>query len=462
MSPKAWLNSMRKYVNERESANWEAPTLRGQCILFREVVSQAPDKFTDLIKQIAYDELIPLAYAQAGLEGLIQAGRIDDAVCVLEHMFIAVNHDINSDHRGFCIRTLLFALDNIVKQDQIPKLVVQLLCQALLAAKESKLEEYQKDQDTLTIGINQPRGQAGHLLVRCAREDSEYKEDIFSAIEAVAGTASVYTRAGILAEMAYLNFLDQHRNVRLFKNLICDYDPRLMALPIHNYNPLVYFVNYALEELMEFFRHAVECPNCYPQQIIILFLAWSHNNRDERIKEMLDTMCNASQEARLSLLRFLSSLDESINEDALLYIQSLMKTQFESLELGKAFDQMFYHIDQWPREYQEKIIDTYMNTLFFRYETSGLIHFLAGYAIKDPEQTLRWLEKILDISPSSEAYVWNQIIEVIIQAYNGIKAFNQPDYKDALEYAMDLIDMIMQHPSNRYMISGFMNKLDNE
>ena len=462
MSPKAWLNSMRKYVNERESVNWEAPTLRGQCILFREVVIQAPDKFTDLIKQIAYEELIPLAYAQAGLEGLIQAGRIDDAVCVLEHMLIAVNHDINSDHRGFCIRTLLFALDNIVKQDHIPKLVVQLLCQTLLDAKESRLEEYQKDPDDIMIGINQPRGQAGHLLVRCAREDSRYKENIFSAIEAVADTASVYTRAAILAEMAYLNFLDQDRNVRLFKNLMYDYDPRLMALPVHDYNPLVYFVNYALEELMEFFRHAVECPNCYPQQIIILFLAWSHNNRDERIKEMLDKMCNTSQEARLSLLHCLGSGEQNINEDMFFYILSLMKPQFDSPELGNAFDRMFYHIDQWSQEYQEKIIDTYMNTLFFRYETSGLIHFLAGYAIKDPEQTLRWLKKILQTPPHSESYIWSQIVEVIIQAYNGLKAFNQADYQDALEYAMDLIDMIMQHPSNRYMISDFMNKLDNE
>ena len=462
MSPKAWLNSMRKYVNERESANWEAPTLSGQCILFREVVIQAPDKFTDLIKQIAYDELIPLAYAQAGLDGLIQAGRIDDAVCVLEYMLVAVNHDINSDHRGFRILALLFALDNIVKQDRIPKLVVQLLCQTLLDAREPQREEYQKDQDAITIGINQPRGQAGRLLVRCAREDSRYKEDIFSAIEAVADTSSVYTRAAILMEMALPNFLDQDRNVRLFKKLMSDYDPRLMALPVHNYNPLVYFVNYALEELMEFFRHAVECPNCYPQQVIILFLAWSHNNRDERIKEMLDTMCNASQEARLSLLGFLASVEQNMNEDILSYILSLMKPEFYSPELAEVFDRMFYHIDQWPQEYQEKIIGTYMNTLFFRYETCGLIHFLAGYAIKYPEQTLRWLEKILEIPPSSKAYVWNQIIEVIIQAYNGIKALNQPDYQDALEYAMDLIDMIMQHPSNRYMISAFMNKLDNE
>lgn len=462
MSTKAWLNSMRKYINERESANWEAPTLRGQCILFREVVIQAPDKFTDLIQQIVYEELIPLAYTQAGLEGLIQAGRIDDAVCVLEHMLIAVNHNINSDHRGFCIRTLLFSLDNIVKQDHIPKLVVQLLCQTLLDAKESKLEEYQKDPDNIMIGINQPRGQAGHLLVRCAREDSRYKENIFSAIEAVADTASAYTRAAILAEMAYLNFLDQDRNVRLFKNLMYDYDPRLMALPIHNYNPLVYFVNYALEDLMEFFRHAVECPNCYPQQIIILFLAWSHNNRDERIKEMLDKMCNTSQEARLSLLHFLGSGEKNINEDILFYILSLMKPQFDSPELGNAFDRMFYHIDQWSQEYQKKIIGTYINTLFFRYKTHGLIHFLAGYSIKDPEQTLRWLKKILQTPTHSESYIWSQIVEVIIQAYNGLKAFNQADYQDALEYAMDLIDMIMQHPSNRYMISDFMNKLDNE
>ena len=75
---------------------------------------------------------------------------------------------------------------------------------------------------------------------------------------------------------------------------------------------------------------------------------------------------------------------------------------------------------------------------------------------------MRWLEKILLSSPYIEDYIWNQIVEVIIQAYNSIKAFNQPDYQDALEYAMDLIDMIMQHPSSRDMIFDFMNKLDNE
>lgn len=461
MSIEDWRKSMRQYTSDID-VRWDYPTLRGQSTRFREVVNRIPDKFTGLIKEIAQDEAIPMAYPLAGLEGLIQAGRVDDAVCVLEYILIAVNHDINSDYRGFCIRTLLFALDSIVKQDHIPEQVVQLLCQTLLDAREPQREEYQKDQDAITIGINQPRGQAGRLLVRCAGEDSRYKEDIFRVIEAVADTASVYTRAAILMDMALLNFWDQDRNVRLFKKLMYDYDPRLMALPVHNYNPLVYFVNYALEEPMEFFHHTVECPDCYPQQVIILFLAWSHNRRDERIKDMLDAVCNTSQEARLSLLRFLSSLDERIDEDALLYIQGLMESQFDSPELGKAFDQMFYHIDKWPQEDQVRITDAYIKTPLCRYEISGLIHFLAGYAIKEPEQTLGWLEKILYTSLSSESYIWDQIIEVIIQAYNGIKIFNQSDCQGALEHAMDLIDRVMQHPNNRHMIASFMVKLDNE
>lgn len=461
MSIRNWRRSMRQYISDINFRNWNQPTLSGQSERFREAVSLTPDKFTDLIKEIAQDETIPMAYPMAGLKGLIEADKIDDAMCILQYILAAVNQDINSDHRGFCIRTLLFTLDSIVKQDHIPELVVQLLCQTLLDAREPQREEYQKDQDAITIGINQPRGQAGRLLVRCAREDSRYKEDIFSVIEAVADTSSVYTRAAILMEMALLNFWDQDRNVRLFKKLMYDYDPRLMALPVHNYNPLVYFVNYALEELMEFFGHVIECPDCYLQQVIILFLAWSHNNRDERIKKMLDIICNASQEARLSLLSFLGSVKQD-DEDILFYILRLMNPKFDSPELGKACDQMFYHIEKWSQASQVRVAGAYISTTLYRHKIRGFIHFLGGYALKDPRQTLEWLEKILRLSPACEAYIWNQIVEIIIQAYNGAKTFNHPDYQEALEYAMDLIDRIMQHPSNRYMISNFMNKLDNE
>ena len=59
-------------------------------------------------------------------------------------------------------------------------------------------------------------------------------------------------------------------------------------------------------------------------------------------------------------------------------------------------------------------------------------------------------------------FIWNHIVEVIIQSYNGIKSFKDRSYLETLEHAMDLIDNIMQSPSNKHLISTFINKLDNE
>jgi len=51
---------------------------------------------------------------------------------------------------------------------------------------------------------------------------------------------------------------------------------------------------------------------------------------------------------------------------------------------------------------------------------------------------------------------------VLIQSYNGIKSFNDSSYQDTLEHAMDLMDAIMKNPNNKYLITNFINKLDNE
>ena len=459
MSIKAWHNSMFKYTND--PFEWEKPSLTGQCHLFRNVVSKEPDKFIELINQIIFDYKIPLAYPQAGMQGLMDAGRWDDAMHVLGNILNAINNDVNTIERGFNICSLLFSLDNIVKQNHVPEIVVKLLCNTLINAKEPEIDKHFHEKEIYNVGINQARGNAGNMLVKCAREET-YKDLIFNTIESVAETASIYTRAAILLNMAILNFQDKNRNVKLFKKLMHDYNPRLMSMPIHHYNPLVYFINYAVDEMTEFFIHAAECPECYREQVIILWLAWSRNNRDERIKILLDNMFNTSQEARISLLDFLKTLDRKINEDAISYILYCMESKFDSSEMGRACDNLFHHIDKWPDEIQFKIADRYINSLLCKHQIKGFIEFLGGYAIKDPVQSLKWLEQILELDIIDDFYIWNHIVDVIIQSYNGIKNFNDNSNQETLERAMDLIDTIMQNPKNKYLISNFINKLDNE
>lgn len=88
MSTEAWLNSMLKYTND--PFDWEKPSLTGQCHLFREVVSKEPDSFLDFIHQITKDNRILIAYVQAGMQGLMDAGRMDDAMHVLEGILEAI------------------------------------------------------------------------------------------------------------------------------------------------------------------------------------------------------------------------------------------------------------------------------------------------------------------------------------------------------------------------------------
>lgn len=459
MSCKTWFHSMLKYNND--PFDWNKPSLTGQCQLFRSVVSGNPDKYIGLIDDAIACEKIPLAYPLAGMQGLVDAGRIDEAEHVLRRVLGIVDNDVNSTIRGFCIHSLLFALSDLVKSGNVTDCVFQLLCNALVNAEEPIEDVHLDEKDVYNVGINQTRGNAGYMLVECAKYE-KYKEDIFSTIESIAEKASVYTRAAILLNMAALNFLDKDRNVKLFNKLMHDYDARLMSMPVHNYNPLVYFINYAIDEMMEFFSHAAKCSDCYVEQVIILWLAWSHNSKDERIKVLLDKMCETSQEARISLLKFLCDLENEVNEEGVGYILYFMDAVFDSPKMGEECDRIFHYIGSWSDDTQTRIAETYVNSPLSKHQIKTFIEYLAGYAIKDPIQALTWLEKILRSYIPDDYFIWNHIVDVIIQSYNGIKSFNDSSYRDTLEHAMDLIDTIMQNPNNKYLISSFINKLDNE
>lgn len=460
MSCKTWHQSMLVYVNN-PFADWERPSLTGQCHLFRSVVGKDPDKFIALIYDVLRDERILLAYPQAGMQGLLDARRINEAITVLKGILEVINYDLNSTIRGFSLHSLLFALSDIPKMEHVPEPVFKLYCKALLDAEEPDTDIHKEDKDIANVGINQSRGNAGYLLVECAKEDC-YGEEIFKTIESIADSASVYTRAAILLNMASLNFIDTKRNVTLFKKLMHDYNPRLMAMPVHNYNPLVYFVNYALDDLIEFFSRVVECKNCHREQVIILWLAWAHNNRDARVKMFLDKVCGTSQEARISLLNFLGTLEHKMNEDAICYILKFLEPQYNTTEIGEAYDGLFLHAEDWAEEYQFRIAEAYVNSIVYKSRCKSFIGFLGGYAIKDPIQTLKWLDKILQNKLPEDYYLTNSIVDVLIQSYNGIKSFNDSSDQETLEHAMDLIDSVMRNPGSKYLINNFVNKLDNE
>ena len=461
MNCTTWYKSMIEYV-DNDHIDWSRPSLMGQCELFRSVVAGNPEKFVSFITEIAKDEKILLAYVISGMRGLVDAKRLSEAENVFSIIVEQIGNDVNSNHRKFDIHSFLFALDDFLKADYVPASLFDFICNSAHFAKEPEEEKAAQDEsDIYNRGINQARGHAANMLVKCYCYD-EFKKQLFETLEKVAEESSVYTRSAILLDMAVLNFLDKERNVALFKKLLHDYDPRLMAMPVHNHNPLVYFVNYAFDEVADYFQKASETPLCYKQVVILLWLAWSHNNHHETARELLDKICSESEDARIALVHFLSSLDRQMNKDAEAYILQFMSEKYESQKLGEQYDNIFLHIDDWPDEIRGSIAIEYINSPLKKYAGRNYMNFLASYAITDPLTSLKWLEIILDSRQPDDYNLWNQTVDVLIQSYNGIKSFDCGEYRDVLERAMDLMDRLMQSKDKWFLITNFIYRLDNE
>lgn len=462
MSCKAWYKSMTKYVDNVHSYDFERPSLEGQNQLFRQVVAENPEKYLNLLDNIVADNNILLCYAESGVRGLVDAKKYVEAGKVFDDIVKVINNNANSGYRGFGIHSFLYVIDAFLKGDYMPKNVFNFLCNVVLNVKESEIKaEDVKEKDIYNTAINQARGHAANMLVECYRF-KEYEDDIFETLEKIAFTASVYTRSAILLNLALLNHLDQQRNVLLFKMLLHDYDDRLLAMPIHNYNPLVYFVNYAVDDMLDVFAHAIDKPWCYKEQVIILWLAWVHNNHREDIKVLLDKMCEMGQESRLSLLQFITQQNVDIDEETFRYILFLMSERFCSEELGHECDFMFRYVKKWKQERQYIIAKTFVESPLIVFTDRGFIDFLAGYAIKDPVQSLYWLECVLQKKNSYDYSIWNSVTDVLIQSYNGIRSFNDIEHQSTLEKTMDLMDRLMMNKDNKLLITNFIRKLDDE
>lgn len=460
MSCKAWLKSMIKYTDDGRTPEMEHPSLTGQCHRFRKVVSEHPEHYLNLLDQIVSKENMPLAYAETGLNGLLDAGRYEEA----EHLFVGIVNvikgDVNACVRGFDLHTFLYSIDKFIHCNQLPEPVYSFLREAVLNASENEVDaDDMAECDICNKAINQSRGHAAYMLVKCSRWD-KYGNSILETLEHIATSASVYTRSAVLLNMALLNHIDKQRNVSLFKCLLHDHDARLMAMPVHNYNPLVYFVKYAVDDLLDFFRHAVAVPACHKEQVILLWLAWSHNNHRHDIRDLLDAVCEESEDARVSLLGFLARLDKNISDDAVNDIICLMNERFVSENLGRQCDTIFHNVKDWPERYQYEVAKAYVASPMSAYSNRGFVGFLASYAIKNPIQALAWLECLLSRGIPKDYSMWNVVTDVLIQSYNGIKSFNDNENQKILESAMDWMDSLLVNKDSKYLITNFIRKLD--
>lgn len=462
MTSAQWLKAMRKYTSNAH-LNFDTPTLQGNSQLFEQTVSTAPEKYVDTIKAILADSEIPNAYAYAGLKGLISA-QYDYSFVeeIYLKMISLLNPDINDNKPSELLSLIRQSEYFVESENPLRKEIVDFLT-LVVREYNDKREDKEEDENESApyqTGINEVRGSACEYLMECYRH-KDYKEVIFSAYETLPGNATIHTRSAVLFKMALLNYLDTNRSLDLYLKLMSDYRPNLMAMPLHNLNPLVYYINYGFDRLIPLFEKAIEIPFCHEEMAPLLWLAWA--KKKEGAEVLLSRMLHSSDKAKAALVNYLvRSHDQKIDQSLVIpWIKFCLLTEQIDGNLSQTYDGIFDDlVPMWPAENREEITSLYISRGWLSKESRDYVKYLGSLALSNPSECLQLLRLSLEACPAlMEGYSSSRIIEILIQAYNGLSDFGSrtPD----LEFAMDLLDDILSNQEHAARLDMFLYQLDN-
>lgn len=463
ITPSQWLKAMRKYT-KNVSQRFDEPTVYGSSHQFEGVVSSEPKKYLATIVTAMEDPQIPSEYSLAGLKGLI-AAKYDFATIedIYLQMLKKLNPSVNENSPSDLISLIRQADYFIQNGKTLRKEILNFLTAVVRDYNDKKegLEEDENERDPFQSGINQVRGSACEYLLECYRFP-EYKEDIFSAFETLPDNSTIHTRSALIFKMALLNYLDTERSLDLYLKLMKDYPANLLAMPLHNLNPLLYYINYGFPRLIPLFEKAIQIPMCHEQMAPLLWIAYA--KRKDGANDLLTRMLNTSDKAKAALVEyFCRSYDQSVSPDLIIpWVRLCLLSQQVETDLAKTYDDIFDElIKTWPPQVQEEMLALFIDGGWVVNGHRDFIKYLGAMAISSPSDCLKWLQKTIDAAPDlmQDPYASSRILEILIQSYNGLSDFG-PKTPD-LEFAMDLLDCILSKQEHQARINTFLYTLDN-
>lgn len=456
-----WLKSMKKYDNNQTWTDFYKPTLTGHAMQLKECAKKDPRRYSDLIVKAAQDENIQLTYPLYGFEGVTEAEDKEENREYVLKCFNAIkirfDGDVNKNGSAQLCQ-ILRPLKYFIEHGPMPQEVFNFICEAVINAKEDDDNNDPNDKEPYQKGLNRARGIAAGLLVDCSRYKEQYGEAIFNTLFSIAKNASIVTRAAIILNGAQLNKIDPDRSLDLYIELMYDCQPSLINIPLHNWNPVVYYINYGFDRLIPLYEEAIKKPACHQVLTETLWIAYvkEKDGAEQLLRKILKKSAFAATSFIRTVLRFYSSapLSKSLN---LLVMLMDMDNEETNKELNDIFDRHEYWIAKDIYDYAEE----FMSHPCCQYVDRSFFNYLSALTKEKPKKALEWVLKINEnnVDEQDDRNNTQQILQVLTQAYNCVRRYSPTDR--LVEEAMDVMDKILEDPEKRQYLRGFINELDN-
>lgn len=457
------LNLMRTYNNDNYH-DFDNPSLSGNSELLAQNAQNQPDRYYYIYLTALKDPSIHIQYTLDGLDGLIRCNysqdKLDILFCrVIEELYKREDIEQPLTNNTLCLRLDYYPQNRLHMPQQVYDFV-----------KETVLHPHSDMDDTDNIDYNLPinreRGRAIDLLVCTSYYDKEYGNDILETLEQLAPTVSVTSKVGMLFRMACLINVNYQRTLNLFLSITQDGNSNYFKLPIHNANPILYFIDKDFPQLIPYFRMAMKSDVGNDVTADWLFRAWLSGSHEA--KDMLFELADRSNTARVKSIDFIGrhykSLFAKSMQEVLLHYLS-----FDEKELGNEYDDIFRHLSDWESSFNiQNFLDKFIKSPICAYCTHEIYTYLKSLAVDNPNYCLDFLEKLYTQKSHKHAdkpegytlgdYELQEITEILINAYNNVRVYDKDNH--SLESAMNLLDTLLEKEDVNYYLNKCLNMLE--
>lgn len=457
------LNLMRSY-NKDNLHDFENPSMSGNSELLAQKAKSQPERFLRIYLKALEDPSIHIKYTLDGLGTLTQFGlaqdQLDNLFCrTIEAVRTRENLEQPQTNSILCMRIDYYTQNRL----HMPCQVYDFVKDIVLHPSSDKDET---DNIDYNLPINRERGRAIDLLVCTSYYDTEYGKDILDIMEEIVPVASVTSKVGMLFRMACLLNVDYQRTLNLFLAVTRDGNPNYFKLPVHNANPLLYFIGKDFRQLIPYFLMAMKSDMGNDVTADWLFRAWLCSNNEA--KEMLFELADKSKAARVKAIDFVGRhFDKKFAEPMMEVL--LRYLDYGEKELSKEYDEIFRHLADWETSLDSrKFLDKFIKSQVCIYCSHEIYQYLKSLAENDPNYCLDLLTKLYNKKSSKHAEnaeeyplednELQEITEILIDAYNNVRVYDKDN--QSLESAMDLLDDLLEKEDVNYYLNRCLQTLE--
>lgn len=401
---------------------------------FREEVTNDPNKFYPLVKDLFDIQNISIDYISSGIDGLIK-GKFDvQLVKELYLKLIKLNLDLSNTLSS------IWNVSYFIEEKVIDNEILGYLSN--LALNHPHPEKSNNPTDPHFDSLNSVRGAAIHRIIHCYY-NIQFSDTIFTTVENACDDKQNSVKVAILLNLAYLNYLDIDRAFKIFIKLTDTNDTLILK---YCFKSASYFNKKFYLNMLPLMDKVIDNEELHDKGSYLIVHSWLLGY--DKNKQYYNRFINSSKKAKLQALHIAEEnlfAKEIINEKCLDILFEFINqidddfaSSYSTFILRKFNNSNFEELLPFMKKYSK--------TILFRNQPRYFLQYLLQCAKDYPNECLELLENMKFnkvITVQDRGHYDAEPVQLVLSIYSSLNN-NFNANKKQIEKALTVFDDMLK------------------